>query len=143
MRVVVDEPRDDGAAAKIDAPRVRPGQLRISSVVPTAETRSPLMATACAMLKRSSTVMILPLNRLCPAPGLPRRSLREGGPLCREHRSSCTRQDRRDDNALPYPPVALRLHVQRASSALQGVGSHPWRSAIFLKGTVDVYGCVR
>src|SRR3954464_7611591 len=39
-----------------------PLSASISAVVPTLRMRSPLMASACAMVKRSSTVTILPLT---------------------------------------------------------------------------------
>src|SRR5262245_25006559 len=39
-----------------------PLSAAMSDVVPTLTTRSPLMASACAMVKRSSTVTILPLT---------------------------------------------------------------------------------
>src|SRR5712671_1762247 len=41
-----------------------PASRRMSALVPTFTMRSPLMATACAIVNRSSTVMIFPLERM-------------------------------------------------------------------------------
>ena len=41
-----------------------PASLPMSSLLPTATMRSPRMATACAIVKRSSTVMIFPFDRM-------------------------------------------------------------------------------
>ena len=67
VRVVVDQPGHDGFAARSMRRVFGPARRAISWVVPTATMRSPLTATACAIEKRSSTVMILPLVRMMSA----------------------------------------------------------------------------
>src|SRR6185503_20451180 len=44
-----------------------PASLRMSALAPTATMRCPLIATACAIVKRSSTVTILPPTRIVSA----------------------------------------------------------------------------
>ncbi len=98
-------PGRDGAAAKIDASGIRPGQLR--DLLARADRGDTLGANGYCLRDAEAIVNRDDLAveqdrvwcRACHA-----GALREGGLLCREHRSSCTRQDRRDDNALPNLP---------------------------------------
>ena len=105
VRVVVDESRGDGAAAKIDAAGVRPGQLRDLLIRAdrgdTFGANGYCLRDAEAIVNRDDLAVEQDRvwRRACCA-----GALREGGLLCREHRSNSTCQDRRDDNALPYPP---------------------------------------
>jgi hypothetical protein len=62
VHVRVDEARDDGAAAEIDAARRRPGQLRDVGAAVDARIRPPRTASASCVENAASTVRTLPLT---------------------------------------------------------------------------------
>ena len=60
VRVAVDQPRHHGLPFEIDDARLGAVSAAIAASDPTARMRSPAIAIACAIVKRASTVMILP-----------------------------------------------------------------------------------
>ncbi len=81
VHVVVDQSRDDGLSPQVDPPRVLGPASRVMSwLVPTATMRSPRIATACAIVKRSSTVMTFPFDRMRSGAGLLRTQQSEQPP---------------------------------------------------------------
>ena len=65
--------------------RAGPASRPMSALVPTATMRSPRMATAWAIVKRSSTVTIFPFDRI-----------RSGGGCCaRDHRARAGEREQR------------------------------------------------
>ena len=98
------------------------------------------MATACAMLKRSSTVMILPLNRTASGAGLLRRRLARRRAAVQRAPKRSTRQDRRDDNR----SIPRRIAPPRSAGFVRPTAWDPILGGQdLLEGTVDVYGWVR
>ena len=74
-----------------------PASRVISWLVPTATMRSPRIATACAIVKRSSTVMIFPFDRTrsaCPAEALAKAGRRL---LRADHRARAGNREQRTD----------------------------------------------
>ena len=100
-----------------------PASRPISSFVPTATMRSPRIATACAIVKRSSTVMIFPFDRIRSlARGLLRASIaparHDGEPARRRPRQSA-----RSHRSLPVlrrgqPSIGIRRPSPRPANRL-------------------------